>query len=205
MKIILRAFKKPIAWPFQQMELSSFTLELIFPFQFIVLTVPLSQVWTDRPMSHPWLWIDEKNRLYCCETLPNTRLKYTHHAVFVPLWATVTPILRTAFSCQNFQSICDVQYFLKCLRCLLARALLVDGSSIPFCEFSSPFLSWSPHLVDHSDVRLGSSYDLVQTPPPNTFLLSIRQVGYFWDYPRTTKNSDCSLLYRTKLLIEPPS
>ena len=35
-------------------------------------------------------------------------------SVFVPLWTHATPILRTAFSCPNFQLICDVQHFLKC-------------------------------------------------------------------------------------------
>ena len=71
---------------------------------------------------------------------------------FVLLWLNAAPISHTAFSCLNFQSICDVQHFLKCLPCLLTRALLVDGHQISFCRFSSPFLSWLPHLVDHSDM-----------------------------------------------------
>ena len=42
-------------------------------------------------------------------------------AAFVQLWASAAPTLRTAFSSPNFQSICDVQHFLKCLPCLLAH------------------------------------------------------------------------------------
>ena len=49
-------------------------------------------------MFHPWLWIEGKNRLYCCKTSPNTRLKHTHEAVFVLLWVNAAPILRWAFS-----------------------------------------------------------------------------------------------------------
>ena len=79
----------------------------------------------------------------------------------VPLWANAAPILRTAFSCPNFQSICGAQQFWKCLPYLLVRELLVDSHPIPLRGFSSPFLSWSPHLVDHCDVRHGSSYHLV--------------------------------------------
>ena len=52
----------------------------------------------------------------------------------------------------------------------VALAILVDGHLTPFCAFSLPFLSWSPHLVDHCDVRLGSTYDLVRTLLPNTLL-----------------------------------
>ena len=59
---------------------------------------------------HPWLWIDAKNRFYCYETSPNTRLKNFYDAVFVPLWANATPISRTAFSCPYFQSICDAHH-----------------------------------------------------------------------------------------------
>ena len=110
---------------------------------------------------HLSLWIDAESRLYCCGTLTNTRLKHLHDSVFFTLWANVAPILRTAFSCPNFQSICGAQHFLKCLPCLLARTLLVDGHPIPFCEFSSPFLARSSHLVNHCNVRLGSSYVLV--------------------------------------------
>ena len=102
----------------------------------------------------------QKNRLYGCKTSPNTWLKHPYDTVFIPLWSNAAPILRTAFSCPNFHSICDVQQFLKCLLYLIARALLVNGHPIPFCGFSLPFLSWSPHLVEHIDVRLGSSYDL---------------------------------------------
>ena len=110
------------------------------PFSSIFLTVPLSQVWSDKPMFYSWLWIDAINRLYCYETFPNTRLKHPHDAVIVPLWANAAPILRTTFSCSNFQSICDVHHFLKCLPCLLVRALLGDGHPMPFWEFSLPFL-----------------------------------------------------------------
>ena len=38
---------KLMPWPCHQMELSSPSLELILPFQSIVLTVPSSQVWND--------------------------------------------------------------------------------------------------------------------------------------------------------------
>ena len=41
-----------------------------------------SQVWSDGHIFRPWLWIDEKTRLYCCETSPNTRLQHPHDAVF---------------------------------------------------------------------------------------------------------------------------
>ena len=55
---------------------------------------------------------------------------------------------RHPFSCPNFQSICDVKYFLKCLPCLLARALLVDDHPIPCCRnflhhFCRGYLIWS--------------------------------------------------------------
>ena len=102
-----------------------------------------------------------RNSLYCSKTSPSTRLKHPHDAVFVPLWPNAAPILRTSFSCPNCQSIYNVQHILKCLPELLSRALLVDGHPIPFCGFSSPFLSWSSHLVDHCDVCHGSSYDFV--------------------------------------------
>ena len=151
-------------------ELSS-PLKPILPFQSIFFIVPSSQVWSDEPILHSWLWIGTKNGLYCCKKSPNTRLNHSHDAVFVPLWANAAPILRTAFSCPNFKSIYDVQHFLICLPCLLARALLFDGHPIPYFGYFSPFLSWSPHLVDHCDVCLGRSHDFVQTLPLNTLLL----------------------------------
>ena len=58
---------------------------------------------------------------------------------YCSLWANAAPILRKAFSITNFQSIYDKQHFLKCLPCLLARALLVDGHPIPFYRFYSHF------------------------------------------------------------------
>ena len=94
-----------------------------------------SQVWIDGVMFHPWLWIDAKNRLYCCETSPNTRLQHLHDTVFYRLWANAAAILLTAFSCPNVQSICDVKHFLKYLPCLLAGALSVDGHRIPLSIF----------------------------------------------------------------------
>lgn len=102
-----------------------------------------------------------KNSLYYCETSRNTWLKHLHIAVFVQLLVNAASILRKAFSYPNFRSICDVQHFLKCLTCLLALTLLVDGHPIPFCGFSSPFLASAPHLVSHCDIRFGSSYSLV--------------------------------------------
>ena len=83
--------KKLMPWSCQQMELSLPSIEPILPFQSIGLTVPSSQVWSDGPMFHPCLWIDAKNLLCCFETSPNTRLKLSHGAVFVPLWANVAP------------------------------------------------------------------------------------------------------------------
>ena len=38
---------------------------------------------------------------------------------------------------------------------------LVDGHPTQCGGFSSPFLEWSPHMVDHCDVRTGRAYDLV--------------------------------------------
>ena len=58
-------------------------------------------------------------------------------------------ILRTCFSCSNFHSTFDAVHFVKCFPYLLVRALSVNSHSIPFCRSSSPFLTWSPHLVDH--------------------------------------------------------
>ena len=75
-------------------------------------------------------------------------------------------ICRTAFSRLNFQSICDAQHFLKCLSCLLTCAVMIDDHPIPFCEFSSPFLRWSPHLVGHCDEPLAgrtASFKLYDT------------------------------------------
>ena len=68
---------------------------------------------------------------------------------------------KTTFSCPNLQSICDLQHFSIYLPCLPARTLVVNGHPILFCGFSSPFQSLSPHLGDHWEVPLGSSYDLV--------------------------------------------
>ena len=64
-------------------------------------------------------------------------------------------------SCPNFKSICDIQHFLKCLPCLLTQAFSVDDFPIQYYEFSSPFLVWSSHLVDHYDVDLDKSHGLV--------------------------------------------
>lgn len=61
---------------------------------------------------------------------------------FVSLLVNAAPILRSAFSCSDFQSTGDVLHFLKCLPCLLAHALSVDGHLIAFCGFSSPFPVW---------------------------------------------------------------
>lgn len=52
-------------------------------------------------------------------------------------------ILHTAFCCPNFQTICNVPHFLKCLLRLLTS----------LCGFSSPFLE-SSHLVVHCDAGL---------------------------------------------------
>ena len=120
--------KKLMPWPCQQKELSSPSLELIFSFPFTFLTVTSSQVLSHGPMFYPWSWIDAKNRFHCCETSPNTRLKYPHNAVFASLWANAAPILRTIFSSPNFQSICDVQHFLKCLLFFSRRSFSESGS-----------------------------------------------------------------------------
>ena len=95
--------KKLMLWPYQQMELSSPSLESIFPFQSIVLTVPSS-----------------------------TGVKWWIH---------------------DSSMVMD--------RRLIARTILIDGHPIPYCGFSSLFLSWSLHLVGHCDVRLDSLYDLI--------------------------------------------
>lgn len=52
-------------WPCLQKKLFSLSLESTLPFQFIVLTVPSSQVWSDGPMFYSWLWINAEIRLYC--------------------------------------------------------------------------------------------------------------------------------------------
>ena len=75
--------KKLMPWPCQQMKLSSPFFKLTLPFRSIVLAVLSSLVQSNGHMLQPWLWIDVKNRLYCCETLTNTRLKHLHDAVFV--------------------------------------------------------------------------------------------------------------------------
>ena len=97
----------------------------------------------DGPMFHPCLWIDAKNRLFCCETSLNIRVKHPSDVVLVPMWANVAPILRTAFLCPNFQSICDVQHFLKLPSCLIVRVLIVDGHPINFLHhFCRRHLMW---------------------------------------------------------------
>lgn len=53
--------------------------------------------------------------------------------LFARVWANMAPILHTVFSCPNFQIICNIQHFLKCLLCLLfSRQLLITGVWIFF-------------------------------------------------------------------------
>ena len=68
-----------------------------------------------------------------------------------------TRTFNLAYNFLMFKFSAKIRCMLKCLPCLITRALSVDGHPIPFCTFSSPFLTWSPHLVDHCDVRLGKS------------------------------------------------
>ena len=116
--------------------------------------------------------IDSPVSVYCLDCFLVSNLKWWTHvsswlcidaclrqniasdAVFVPLWANSVRILRTAFSCLNFQLICDLQHFLKCLPYMLTYASSIDDHLIPFCGFSSLFPGWSPHLIDHCDIRL---------------------------------------------------
>ena len=60
------------------------------------------------------------------------------------------------FHVQNFSHYAIHSTLWNALPCLLAQALSVDAHPIPFCGFSSPFLTWSPQLVDHCDVVLTS-------------------------------------------------
>lgn len=50
--------------------------------------------------------------------------------------------------------------FSKHLPSLLSRPLSIGDHQIPSGEFSSPFLTWQPHLIDHCDPQLGSSFKL---------------------------------------------
>ena len=125
------------------MELSSLSLESIPLFQFIVLIFPTSQVWGDQPIFHPWLWIDAKNRLCCCETSPNTRLKHPYDAVLFHFeqarhLSCAQHSYVKIFSQYTMYSTFWISYHV----CFLAR-LLVYGHPITFCGFSSPFLSSS--------------------------------------------------------------
>ena len=49
---------------------------------------------------------------------------------FCSIMTNAAPILSSAFSCSNFQLICNVQDFLKFLPCLLAYTVLVDSHPI---------------------------------------------------------------------------
>lgn len=94
-----------------------------------------------------------KNSALLLWNITKCSIETPHGAVFVQLWANAAPNLPTAFSGPIFLPIWDVQHFLICLQSLLSRALLVDDHPIPYCGFSSPFLAWSPYLVDYYDVR----------------------------------------------------
>ena len=93
-----------------------------------------SQVWSEEPMFHPWLWIDSKTRLYCCETSPNTRLQHPHDVVFSIVSKRGSHLAPSVLMSKIFSQY-DVQHFLKCLPCLLAGALSVDGHRIPLSIF----------------------------------------------------------------------
>ena len=62
-----------------------------------------------------------------------------------------------SFLMSKFSVIVVCTALFKGLLYLLARPLLVDNHPIPFHGFSTPFLAWSCHLVDHCEVRLGRS------------------------------------------------
>ena len=88
-----------------------------------------------------------KNSIFCSETSPNIWVKSPHEAVSIPLWANVAPILCTAFLYSNFQSLDDVQQFLKCLPYLISRVLLVEYH---FVDFLHHF--WRCHLIWSTNV-----------------------------------------------------
>lgn len=72
-------------------------LELILPFQFIVLAIPSSQVWGNGPMFHLWLRMNAKYgfvALKHCQTLDWNILTTLF---FVPLWANYHP----TFCCKH--------------------------------------------------------------------------------------------------------
>ena len=137
MKIISRASQELMLWSCQQMKLSLPSLEPILPFQSIVLTISSSEVWNDGPIFHPWLWIDSKNRLYCCELSPNTQLK--NHFIVVnegadPLRIEFTIArlwywLNWDFSNKSILSHNDDQFF-PCLQIHWKRPLLIAVKQI---------------------------------------------------------------------------
>ena len=146
MKVISRESRKTDAMSLSADEtVFTFFYSRLSPFQSIVFIVLSSQAWTDGLIFNPWLWIDEKIRLYCGKTSPNTRLKHPHEADFVTLWANAALISGTVFSRPNFPSICDARQFLKCLPCLLSPALSVDVIQYRFVNLLRHF--WCGHLV----------------------------------------------------------
>ena len=136
------------------MELSS-PLELILPFQFIVLTVPSSQVWCDGPMLHPWLQVDAKNLLYCCETSLNTQLKHSHDCFCSIVRKRGTHLEHSFPIIIRFTALFEMPTMSASSHTFSRRS----SNTILWIFFT--FSSWSPHLVDHCDDRLRSSYDLV--------------------------------------------
>ena len=96
-----------------------------------------------------------------------TLLKSPHGFVFVRLWINMTPIfLISKFSVNMW---CTAPF----------KMPTKSVSSCTFCQescnislwFSSPILAWSPYLVDHCNVCLGSLYGLIKILPSNILLL----------------------------------
>ena len=80
--------KKLMPWPCQQMDLSSFSLEPILPFQSIVLAVPPSQMRSYGPMFYPWLW----RSALLLKKIAKHSIEISSRRCFVRLWANVAPI-----------------------------------------------------------------------------------------------------------------
>ncbi|GFS65215.1 hypothetical protein TNCV_2450781 [Trichonephila clavipes] len=87
----------------------------------------------------------------------STKQQYPGKTVEMALGGNMAPGKR-AFADYNYRLLADFDYVMMND---FDYVQSVDDHPVPLCGFSSPFLESSPHLYDHCDVRLGSSYDLV--------------------------------------------
>lgn len=149
MKIIPRASKKPMRWPCVQMKRSSPSCEPVF------LLSPLFWLFSclgckvvDRCVIYDY----EMARKFCL-----LLWNFAKHSIAICSRHCFCPSVSNAFSCLNFQIICDVPQSFKYLLCLLAPALSVDDHPVPRSELSAPLLELSHHLVDPCNAPVGSS------------------------------------------------